>query len=54
MKDTPFVIRDTEEDKVSYYQDYNSGKFNNTINKFGNSSAILFKKRLMSFVAKNK
>ena len=51
---TPFVVSDTNNDKTTYYNDYNNGKFNEAINKFGNSSAILFKKRLMSFVAKNK
>ena len=54
MRETPFVVRDTEDDKSKYKEDYNSGKFNNTINKFGNSSAILFKKRLMSFIPKTK
>ena len=54
MRETPFVVRDTEDDKSKYREDYNDGKFNNTINKFGNSSAILFKKRLMSFIPKNK
>ena len=54
VKETPFVIRDTHEGKVEYNADMQSGKFNNLINKFGNSSAILFKKRLMSFIPKNK
>jgi hypothetical protein len=53
-KDTPFVVRDTKGDKSEYEQGNSEGKFNNTINRFGNSSAILFKKRLMSFVPKNK
>ena len=53
-KDTAFVVRDTQESKSEYGNDYASGKFNDTINKYGNSSAILFKKRLMSFVSKNK
>ena len=54
QKDTSFVVTDTKEDKETYQQDAASGKFNDLINKFGNSSAILFKKRLMSFVPKNK
>ncbi len=52
-KDTSFVITDTKEDKAQYREDSAAGKFNGLINKFGNSSAILFKKRLMSFIPKN-
>ncbi len=54
QRSTPFVVRDTEGNKEDYLSNNASGKFNEAINKFGNSSAILFKKRLMSFVAKNK
>jgi hypothetical protein len=53
-KDTPFVVRDTKGDKSTYASDYAAGKYNGVIDKFGNSSAILFKKRLLSFVAKTK
>ena len=54
VKSTPFIVSDTEGDKGQYYEDYAAGKYNPLINKFGNSSAILFKKRLLSFVPKNK
>ncbi|MBO6280382.1 MAG: hypothetical protein J6M95_02240 [Bacilli bacterium] len=54
VKETPFIVKDTETDKSGYYSSYNEGKYNNIINRFGNSSAILFKKRLMSFIPKNK
>ena len=53
-KSTPFVVKDTNEDKSEYQASSASGKFDSIINKFGNSSAILFKKRLMSFIPKNK
>ena len=53
-KTTPFVVTDTNQDKSGYRELYQSGKFNDSINKFGNSSAILYKKRMMSFVPKNK
>ena len=53
-KSTPFVITDTESNKQDYADKMANGGYNNLINRFGNSSAILFKKRLMSFVPKNK
>ena len=53
-KETPFIVNDTHDDKAQYNADYAAGKFNDIINKYGNSSAILFKKRLMSFIPKNK
>jgi len=54
VKETPFIIKDTQGDKSQYFQDYSDGKYNDLINKYGNSSAILFKKRLLSFVPKLK
>ncbi len=53
-KTTPFVVSDTQGDKSQYNDDCSNGKYNGLINRFGNSSAILFKKRLMSFIPKNK
>lgn len=52
-KTTPFVVSDTKGNKSEYQNNMSQGKFDNIINKFGNSSAILFKKRLMSFIPKN-
>lgn len=53
-KDTSFVVTDTQDDKAKYQEDTAAGRFNGVINKFGNSSAILFKKRLMSFIPSKK
>ena len=52
QKDTPFIVSDTNSNRQEYQHDYSSGKFDSIINKFGNSSAILYKKRLMSFIPK--
>ena len=54
VKDTPFVVNDTNGDKSDYFKNYAEGKFNPIIEKYGNSSAILFKKRLLSFIPKTK
>lgn len=54
MKTTPFIVNNTKDDIEAYNKAKSEGKFDKVINNYGNSSAILFKKRLMSFIPKNK
>ena len=49
---TPFVVMDTNENKEEFSKEYNDGKFDKFIDNYGHSSAILYKKRLMSFIRK--
>lgn len=53
-QDTPFVIEDTKGDISNYREKLNAGQFNDMLNKYGRKSDILYKKRLFSFVAKDK
>ncbi len=53
-KTTPFIVDNTGMSQQEYRKAKEEGKYDKLINNFGNSSAILFKKRLMSFVPKNK
>lgn len=52
-KETPFIIQDTEKDLAGYKALYETGKFNDLINKFGANSATIYKKRFFSFVSKD-
>lgn len=52
-RETPFVVTDTEASLSGYKTLYESGKFNDIINKFSGSSDMLYKKRLFSFVLKD-
>ena len=52
-KNTPFVVSDTGADLKGYKALYETGKFNEMINKFSGSSDILYKKRLFSFLPKD-
>lgn len=54
QKDTRMVIEDTNGDISTYRNDSAAGKYNEILNKYSGSSDILYKKRLFSFVVKDK
>lgn len=52
-KTTPFAVTDTKNDLAGYKALYETGKFNEMINKFNHSGDMIYKKRLFSFVLKD-
>ena len=54
QQSTPFAIEDTKSDISTYREKYNNGQFNEMLNKYARKSDILYKKRLFSFVMKDK
>lgn len=53
FKDTPFVVTNTDQNKVEFENNYSSGGFDNLLNKFAGGSDIVYKKRLFSFIPKD-
>ena len=54
QQDSSFVIEDTKSDIASYRDKFGAGEFNEMLNKYARKSDILYKKRLFSFVMKDK
>ena len=53
VKNTPFVVADTNADKTGFQELYKSGKFNDVMDRFGvSSSGTVYRKRLFSFLPK--
>ena len=53
VKDTPFMIADTNADKLGFQELYKTGKFNTMMEKFGvSASGTSYRKRLFSFLPK--
>ena len=52
-KVTPFIVSDTKKSKLEYESAFNAGEFNQMLNTFAQSSDILYKKRIFSFVTKD-
>ena len=52
-KVTPFIVSDTKKSKLEYESALNAGEFNQMLSTFAQSSDILYKKRIFSFVTKD-
>lgn len=53
-KVTPILVKDTKQDKATFDQSYGSGGFNDLLNKFNSTGDIIYKKRIFSFIMKDK
>ena len=53
-KVTPIVVQDTKQDKPTFDQNYGNGGFNELLKKFESTGDIIYKKRIFSFIMKDK